>query len=334
MPTLMTGALYKRVVTRSWISDTPDEVEHPPVPLGLNRMAVPRVALVLSIGTVVVLISSTIWVGISAISFLDDLEANFGATDVEMLESEGRWIWEIALLLDTCSSREDDWEWPESLAEQDDGFLFPGELRCDWEHQGEGDAASVAVFNRGNETLSLVMEISGGGLVFAISDEEHLIINDLEPNGSVILEIDLIESITEREVSITATHVSVLQAQVRLDVNIFEGTEQKDVHVDYNDRVEVDYILWDADTDEQLDEGTLWVNAGNDPAYIDGFEWSAIGLDIDSDRGAAYPGIDTGTSHTTLLPPPLAYGNSDDHELRDSWLRFQLKVNRAPLSSG
>ena len=330
----MMGGWYNGLVTRSWISDTPDEVEHPPIPLGLNRMAVPRAALVLSIGTVVVLIFSAIWVGISAISFLDDLEASFGTTDVETLESEGRWIWEISLLFDTCSSREDNWEWPESLAEQDGNFLYPGELRCDWEHQGDGDAASVAVFNRGNETLSLVLEISGGGVVFASGGEENLIINDLGPNESIILEIDLIESITEREISITATHVSVLQAQVRLDLNIFEGTEQKDVHVDYNDRIEVDYIVWNADTDEQLDEGTLWVTAGNDPAYIDGFEWSAIGLDIDSDRGGLYPGVDTGTSHTTLLPPPIAYGNSDDHELKDSWLRFQLKVNRAPLSSG
>ncbi len=321
-------------MTRSWISDTPDEIEHPPIPLGLNKMTVPRAALVLSIGTALVLISSSIWVGISAINFLDDLEASFGSTDVEMLESEGRWVWEVALLFDTCSAREDNWEWPESLADQDDMFLFPGELRCDWEHQGEGDAASVAVFNRGNETLNLVMEISGGGAIFSSSGKSNLIINDIGANDSVILEISLTEDVTEREVSITATHVSVLQAQVRLDVNIFQSTEQRDVHVDYNDRIEVDYTLWNADTGEQLDDGTLWVTAGNDPAYIDGFEWSAIGLDIDSDRGAAFPGIDTGTTHTTLLPPPIAYGNSEDHELKDTWLRFQLKVNRAPLSSG
>ncbi len=321
-------------MTRSWISDTPDEIEHPPIPLGLNKMTVPRAALVLSIGTALVLISSSIWVGISAINFLDDLEASFGSTDVEMLESEGRWVWEVALLFDTCSAREDNWEWPESLADQDDMFLFPGELRCDWEHQGEGDAASVAVFNRGNETLNLVMEISGGGAIFSSSGKPNLIINDIGANDSVILEISLTEDVTEREVSITATHVSVLQAQVRLDVNIFQSTEQRDVHVDYNDRIEVDYTLWNADTGEQLDDGTLWVTAGNDPAYIDGFEWSAIGLDIDSDRGAAFPGIDTGTTHTTLLPPPIAYGNSEDHELKDTWLRFQLKVNRAPLSSG
>ena len=46
------------VVTRSWISDTPDEVEHPPIPLGLNRMAVPRAAIVLSVVTGLALILS------------------------------------------------------------------------------------------------------------------------------------------------------------------------------------------------------------------------------------------------------------------------------------
>jgi hypothetical protein len=77
-----------------------------------------------------------------------------------------------------------------------------------------------------------------------------------------------------------------------------------------------------------FDEGDLLVTAGDDGAYIYGFGWSAIGLDIDNDRGLI-PGIDTGTAHTTLLPPPIAYGNSDGHELQDAWLRFELRVDRA-----
>tara|TARA_B100000287_G_scaffold400651_1_gene420050 strand:- start:4563 stop:5522 length:960 start_codon:yes stop_codon:yes gene_type:complete len=319
-------------VTRSWISDTPDEVEHPPIPLGLNKMAVPRAALILSVVTAIGLILSSVWLGLSAMSFLDDVDSSLATTDVELLKENDRWVWEIGLLFDSCSSREDDWVIPDSWADQDDKFLFPGELRCDWRHQGEGDTASLAVYNRGNETLSLVLEISGGGVVFSANENEpFLIINELGRNESVIVEIALTESIEEREVSITATHVSVLQAQVRMDVNIFEEV-QKDIHIDYNDRVEVDYVLWDADTDDKLDEGTLWVTAGNDPTTIDGFEWSAIGLDIDSDRGAFHPATQTGTTHTTLLPPPIAYGNSEGHELQDTWLRFELKVNRAPLS--
>ncbi|MEE2625051.1 MAG: hypothetical protein VYD50_02220, partial [Candidatus Thermoplasmatota archaeon] len=205
-------------MTKSWISDTPDEVEHPPIPLGLNIMTVPRTAIILSIVTVLSLILSAVWVGLSAKEFLDQLEESFGSNNVELLESDGRWVWEVDLLFDTCSPREDDWSWPDSLADQDDVFLYPGELRCDWEHQGMGDSASVAVYNRGNETLALVMEIVGGGVVFEATGEPHLIINNLDVNGSEIVEIDLTESVTEREISVTATHVSVLQAQVRLDV--------------------------------------------------------------------------------------------------------------------
>jgi hypothetical protein len=328
----MTGGHDKGYVARSWMSDTPDEVEHPPIPLGLNRMTVPRATLILSVGTVVVLIASTVWVGLSAMAFLDDLEASFGSTNVELLESDGRWVWEVDLLFDTCSAREDDWIWPESLADQDGFFLYPGELRCDWEHQGNGDAASVAVYNRGNEALDLVMEVSGGGVVFEATGEPHLIINNLEANGSEILEIDLIESITEREVSITATHVSVLQAQVRLDVQLFEGTEDREVHMQDGDTVEVHYTVWDADTGEELDDGT-WADRAGDPWWsIEGFGWSAIGLDIDNDRGGGFPIIDTGTSHITLLPPPIAYGNNEGHELEHTWLRFELKLERAPIS--
>ena len=44
------------------------------------------------------------------------------------------------------------------LSEQDDVFLYPGELRCDWEHQGSGDGASVVIYNRGNTTIDLLLE--------------------------------------------------------------------------------------------------------------------------------------------------------------------------------
>ena len=316
-------------MTRSWISDTPDEVEHPPVPLGINQMAVPRATLMLSLGTALVLLLSAIWVGWAAWNFSADLEDSFGPP-VEAPTIDGRLAWEVDLLFDTCSPREGDWVWPESLSDQDDVFLYPGELRCDWEHQGDDDRASVAVHNRGNVTVDLVLEIRGAGVLFSDSDNTtHQI--TLEGNESGIVELELTEDITEGSITVAVSPVTVVDAEVLLEVNVFKGTEEREMHINDNDRIEVHYVVWDADTGEQLDEGDLLVTAGDDPTYIDGFGWSAIGLDIDSDRGLI-PGINTGTSHTTLLPPPIAYGNNDGHELQDSWLRFELSINRGPIT--
>ena len=316
-------------MTRSWISDTPDEVEHPPVPLGINQMAVPRATLMLSLGTALVLLLSAIWVGWAAWNFSADLEDSFGPP-VEAPTIDGRLAWEVDLLFDTCSPREGDWVWPESLSDQDDVFLYPGELRCDWEHQGDDDRASVAVHNRGNTTVDLVLEIRGAGVLFSDSDNTtHQI--TLEGNESGIVELELTEDITEGSITVAVSPVTAVDAEVLLDVNVFKGTEEREMHINDNDRIEVHYVVWDADTGEQLDEGDLLVTAGEDPTYIDGFGWSAIGLDIDSDRGLI-PGINTGTSHTTLLPPPIAYGNSDGHVLQDSWLRFELSITRGPIT--
>ena len=307
------------------------------MPLGLNEMTVPRAAILLSLGTALVLLLSTIWLGWAAWHFNANLEASFGpATEAPSID--GRWTWEVDLLFDTCSPREDDWTWPDNLAEQDDVFLYPGELRCDWEHQGDGDRASVVVYNRGNESLNLVLEIQGGDVVFSATDETGAVLN-LEGNESRIVEIELLDDVSESDITISVSHLTVVDAEVLLDVHIFEGTEERDIHVNDNDRIEVHYILWNADTEEKLDEGDLFVTAGEDPmcdtgapwvCYIKGFGWSAIGLDIDEDRGLIL-GIDTGTSHITLLPPPIAYGNSDGHELEEAWLRFELKVDRATI---
>ncbi|MBU03376.1 MAG: hypothetical protein CMA58_00095 [Euryarchaeota archaeon] len=319
-------------MTRSWISDTPDEIEHPPIPLGLNKMAIPRATLVLSSLTLVVIIISSAWLGISAKNFLEDLDP-FESTNSEVLESDGRWLWEIDLLFDTCSSREDNWEWPEgNLAEQDDLFLYPGELRCDWEHQGEGDHASVAIYNRGNETLDLLLTMDVNNVIFVSTGENSVIVNGLEGKESLIIEIELLDSVSEQEISIDVKHVAVPNSEVRLDINIFAGVEQRDVHISDGDTVEVQYTVWNADTDEELDSGTWAENSGDPWGSIYGFGWSLIGLDIDNDRGALMPGLDTGTSHITLLPPPIAYGNNEGHELENVWLRFELKLDRAPVS--
>jgi len=283
----------------------------------------------LSLGTALVLLLSAIWVGWAAWNFSADLEDSFGPP-VEAPTIDGRLAWEVDLLFDTCSPREGDWVWPESLSDQDDVFLYPGELRCDWEHQGDDDRASVAVYNRGNATVDLVLEIRGAGVQFSDSDNTtHQI--TLEGNESEIVELELTEDITEGSITVAVSPVTVVDAEVLLEVNVFKGTEEREMHINDNDRIEVHYVVWDADTGEQLDEGDLLVTAGDDPTYIDGFGWSAIGLDIDSDRGLI-PGINTGTSHTTLLPPPIAYGNNDGHELQDSWLRFELSINRGPIT--
>jgi len=321
----------KRNVTRSWISDTPDEVEHPPVPLGINEMAVPRAAILLSISTVLVILLSSIWIGFSAVGFLEKLDESFESVDESMIEMDGRWAWEVDLLFDTCDSRDGDWAWPDNLSSQDEVFLYPGELRCDWEHQGQGDRASVVIYNRGNQTLDLLLEIGGPDVLFSASGDTQYLINEMSGGDAVILEIELTEDITEGEISIIASHVSLMSAEVRLDVSIFQGIEARSLHIEEGDRVEVEYTVWNADTGEELDSGTWTENAGDPWWSIDGFGWSTIGLDIDDDRGLI-PGVETGTSHITLLPPPIAYGNNDGHELQDVWLRFEVNLDRAPIS--
>jgi len=331
VPNLMKYAITSIIVTRSWISDTPDEVEHPPIPLGLNEMTVPRVTIILSISTLLLLISSSVWLAFSAFDFLEELEESFGSNEIELLEMEGRWVWEVDLLFDTCIPREGLWSWPSdlNLSEQDDVFLYPGELECDWEHQGQGDRASVVVYNRGNTDLDLLLEINGEGVIFSDSGENNLIINQLGSNESEFLEIILQEDIDERGISIIASHTSVMQAEVRLDVHVFRGAQERDVHISDSDSVEVEYTVWNYDTGEELDSGT-WIESAGEPMWsIEGFGWSIIGLDIDNDRGSGMPVIDTGTSHITLLPPPIGYGNNEGHELQYTWLKFELKLERA-----
>ena len=327
----MTDGLRSDIVSRSWISDTPDAVEHPTVPLGINQMAIPRAAILLSLATAALLIGSTVVVGYSVYVFVKENEDAFSVTDQDLLKDENnRWYWEVDLLFDTCDSRLGDWDWPEVLSEQDDVFLYPGELRCDWEHQGDGDRASVAVYNRGDQTLDIVLEITGGEVVFASEDDTVLTVNEIGVNETAIVEIQLNNAVTEHDIQIQASHLNVREAEVLLDVHIFEGSNPRDLHASDGDNLEVHYKVWDADTDQLLDEGDLIVTAGDDSKFIQGFGWSALGLDIDGDRGLI-PGIDTGTTHVTLLPPPIAYGNSDGHELQESWLRFELKVDRATI---
>ena len=276
---------------------------------------------------VIMLITSSLLLVLAALDFQEELEDLFpkGTVSESDVQKDGRWSWEIDLLFDTCDSRLDDWDWPDSLSEQDDVFLYPGELRCDWEHQGTGDGASVVIYNRGNTTIDLILEIIGGSVEFKSEGSSNLLVNGLEGGDSEIIEISLTEDITEKDITVTATHVEFQTSTINLDVHLFKGSNERQVHVTDGDNVQVHYILWDADTGEQLDEGDLPVTGGDDSRYIKGFGWAVIGLDIEEDRGFIQ---DTGTTHTVLLPPPIAYGNSEGHELENTWLRFEVKIDR------
>ena len=290
-------------------------------------MTVPRTMMILSFVMVIMLITSSLLLVLAALDFQEELEdlSPKGTVSESDVQEDGRWSWEIDLLFDTCDSRLDDWDWPDSLSEQDDVFLYPGELRCDWEHQGTGDGASVVIYNRGNTTIDLILEIIGGSVEFKSEGSSNLLVNGLEGGDSEIIEISLTEDITEKDITVTATHVEFQTSTINLDVHLFKGSNERQVHVTDGDNVQVHYILWDADTGEQLDEGDLPVTGGDDSRYIKGFGWAVIGLDIEEDRGFIQ---DTGTTHTVLLPPPIAYGNSEGHELENTWLRFEVKIDR------
>lgn len=319
-------------MTGTWISDTAEEVEHPTIPIGINEMTIPRTAILLSLATAALLIGSTIVVGYSVWDFHKKNEDAFKVTDIDLIKDENdRWLWEVDLLFDTCDSRLGDWNWPTVLADQDDEFLYPGELRCDWEHQGVGDHASVVIYNRANQPLDLVLEIIGGSVVFADEGDADLTLDSIDANGTLIVEIELSDDVTEHDITVEASHLRVPDAEVVLDVHIFEGANNRDIHISNGDTVEVEYTVWNADTGEELDDGDWGDSAGDGCNWsIVGFCWSMVGLDIDEDRGLI-PGLDTGTTHTTLLPPEIAYGNSEGDELQDAWLRFEIKVVRSTI---
>ena len=273
----MTDGVRWIIVSRSWISDTPDEVEHPTVPLGINEMSIPRAAILLSLATAALLICSTIVVGYSVFVFVKENQDAFSVTDQDLLKDENnRWYWEVDLLFDSCDSRLGDWDWPDVLSEQDDVFLYPGELRCDWEHQGEGDRASVAIYNRGNQTLDIVLQITGGEVVFASEGDTDLTLNEIGVNETAIVEIELDSSVTEHDIQIQASHLRVPDAEVLLDVHIYEGSNPRELHASDGDTLEVHYKVWDADTDQLIDEGDLLVTAGDDSNFIQGFGWLSL----------------------------------------------------------
>ena len=65
----------------SWMADTSEEEEHPTVPLGINEMTIPRIALVMSVVTLSALLVMTSITGWSVYTFINDFEDSLDAGD-------------------------------------------------------------------------------------------------------------------------------------------------------------------------------------------------------------------------------------------------------------
>ncbi|MBT4059625.1 MAG: hypothetical protein HOE69_04885 [Euryarchaeota archaeon] len=313
-----------------WISDEPED---PPVPLGLNEMAIPRAAILASLATIAMLLLSIIWVGWGAYTFLSQMDDAFATVDESSLKEDGRWSWEVMLLFDTCEPKDDAWNWPENLSAQDEPFWLPGEVSCEWRHQGAGDRAVVAVNNAGNQTLELMASVNTDSV--SITEPSSGLLT-IDGDSTELLALELNSNVDEEVFLVTLTHPTVEGASVNLEVRLFAGDDWS-LHTDYGDHMNVHYKVWISDTGEQLDEGDLPVTAGSEPTcdagapsvcYIKGFHWGVIGLDCDVLRCM----IGDGTTHTVILPPELAYKDRPDREpANNQWLVFELSVNELAI---
>ena len=319
-------------VSGTWISDRPASEEHPVVPLGINEMTVPRISILASFGTIVMLIISGFWLGFAADSFLEQFEEAFAAVAEEDIQVDGRWTWEATLLFDGCEARNGDWSWPSNLADQDDIFWFPGELHCIWEHQGAGDYAHLAIHNVDDERgLPLSIDVKHPD-VTVDGDGQNLLV-EVAAGDAIIIPLRLENMVEEGQFTIDISHVSLPSAKVSLDVEIYSDGSDKDRHA-RSEHLNVDFEAKDADTGETLPggQGTTGAYAGEDPrcdspvpwiCRTEGFGWALVGLDIDN---IVQPG-ETGTSHTVLLPPDFN-GNEDG---QDRWIRLELTLNQLLL---
>nr|AIF00916.1 hypothetical protein [uncultured marine group II/III euryarchaeote KM3_13_G01] len=315
-------------VSGPWISDEPED---PPVPLGLNEMTIPRAAILASLGTIAVLLLSTIWVGWGAYVFLGQLDGAFSTIDESTLQDDGRWTWEVMLLYDTCEPRDDEWAWPENLSAQDEPFWLPGQLSCEWRHQGVNDRAVIAVNNAGNTSLSLKLSIDSESVSITHPSSGIL---EIEPDTAEVFAIRLDTAVEEETFVVSVAHATVEGAVVEMEVNLLSDTD-RDSHIAPGNRLNVHYQVWIYDTNENLDEGDLPATAGEDPmceagapsaCYIKGFHWGLVGLDCDIIGNCI--GLGSGPTHTVLLPPELAYKDRPDREpANNQWLLFELHLN-------
>ena len=188
----------------------------------------------------------------------------------------------------------------------------------------------MAIHNVDEEnSLPLSIEVSSE----LVTSEEDFV--EVEAGDAIVIPLRLESDVEELFFTVDVSH-ALPTASVGLDVEIEQDTIQRDRHA-RSEHLEVHYVVWDVDTGEKLDEGDLGAYAGEDPrcdapiqppCYIEGFSWGLVGLDVNN----LDPQFDSGTTHDIYLPPDLAYGGQDGHELQNSWLHFQLTLTRlAPV---
>lgn len=312
---------------RIWLSRSRGDEEGRWIDLtSFHTPGVLRILDIVSISTAVLLILSGVWVYQGTVDFLESLDEmdeageNLDPSLPNMIN--GRWPWEAKLLLDTCTSLNSTWDMPETLADQDAIFWYPGEVECVWEHQGIGDRAVIAIRNAATSNQDFRVNLSTDAIGFGSTGDTLTV----EANESGLISI-VLNSEPEDEVIYASIESSIdPNATVMLKITIVQGGDQRSAHVAEGQNLDVHYKVTIYDTGEVLDEGDLPVTAGEDSRYITGFGWGQVGLDADFIwRG----NTGDGTTHTVLLPPDLAYKNRDDRpEANNHWLQFELSLTR------
>ncbi len=312
---------------RIWLSRSRGNEEGRLIDLSsFQTPGVMRILDIVSISTAVLLVLSGMWLYQGTTDFLDSLD-EMNEVNSELPSSlpnmiDGRWPWEAKLLLDTCTSLNATWDMPETLADQDAIFWYPGEVECVWEHQGIGDRSVIAIRNAATTDLDFFVNLSSDAIGFGSTGDTVTV----EANESGLISL-VLNSEPEDEVIYASIESTIdPNASVILKITIVQGGDQRSAHVQEGQNLDVHYKVTIYDTGEVLDEGDLPVTAGEDSRYITGFGWGQVGLDADFIwRG----NTGDGTTHTVLLPPDLAYKNRDDRpEANNHWLQFELSLTR------
>lgn len=330
---------------RIWLSRNRGDEEGRWVDLSaFNTPGVMRILDIVSISAAVLLILSGVWLYQGTIDFLDSLE-NMDNASEEQAQSlpnmiEGRWPWEAKLLFDTCEPLNGTWEMPEILHDQDGIFWYPGEVECIWEHNGIGDRSVIAIRNAATSNQDFTVNLStnnDGNSIEEIGFGSTGNSLSVEANESGL--ISLVLNAEPQTNYVYATIESSIDSNVSIMLKIILSSgDQHGVHIEEGQRLDVHYRVFIYDTGQLLDEGDLFVTAGEDPmcetdapwfCYIKGFGWGQVGLDCIDAASCRLDFLGSVTTNTVLLPPDLAYKNRDDRpEANNQWLQFELNLNR------